>query len=433
MAAAAAAAADCKLADPLDKFRKTLLLLGTMSASGVIGLIKSLSGLSYYWRKSGELLLKAAIRGLDEEKVFRIIRWLSACDHSLGLAFYGKYLSVDRRSMGRIVRDIPIGGDHTENLEPWSTAYKRGERFYSPMGMVCYYIRYMWQYAGNRYGHCDTSGPIFKPSEWKDQAGDMTIEKIVALIIQSCEAGNPDAIEMYIRYLQHDRKDYGSARVYIARYVSLGELDLFSESSNPDALYQTYFDDSELVSMETTNSIVESVVALYCSVEDLLAREVIQRHNEITERKMVVGQYGDEEEESYRVMAKFTKHYDLLLSTLGSILNHHGQNVVPLLINHLSNKLVFPIVSFLLATHASISSNAAAALADEKETRPPYRFTYDYLIKDDGKAYEYLIKSAQTGYQPSLAYLTCDPESDCSERQRAVHHRFLKDLGSIRV
>ncbi|AYV81156.1 MAG: hypothetical protein Harvfovirus19_1 [Harvfovirus sp.] len=410
-------------------FTKTLLHLASLSASAIIRLIKSLSGMPYYSRKWGELELKHAIKNLPTEKGNRIINWLANSNHSLALAFYGRHLFVDSRSMGAVLRISPIDSDHSENIQPWSTAYKLGERFYSPMAMVHYYIGYMWEYNNKHLAHfAKGHGPIFNATEWKDQAGDLTIEKVVGLLIQSCEAGNPEAIRMYIYYLQNDLKDYGKAREWILRLVSLGEQDSLAESSySTDRFlnsFQPYFDNSELVSMETTGSITELVIALYCTVENLLVRNVIQRENEITLWRRVADQFDDSRVDPHRSMEKFTRHYDLLVSTLHQILDHHCELAVPLLMKHLTNEQVFPIVSFILGSHLSNRPEE-----DEKGTSKKWT----YAIKDEDKAYELIIKSARTGYHPALAYVTCDPDQHCFDRQSALSRRFIKDLQSIRI
>ncbi|AYV78678.1 MAG: hypothetical protein Edafosvirus24_4 [Edafosvirus sp.] len=226
-------------------------------------------------------------------------------------------------------------------------AYKKGERFHSPLLVAQQKIIQMHVQLS-----CPIStsfdSPVFNPACRKKQFPEnaIMISKIMDLIKESCNAGNPNALKLYIRYLQHDLNDRVEARKQIGKLFELGEIgDAIPQSNH---LFHN-FENDKLLTISNAIAILNDAVNIYTSVEQKFVDGVIHRENLIIQ-------------DGVSSVKVYEHHRINLNGTLTFLMARFGEQVIPFLTMHSDKKNVVGLIADCLVNHSKATLKTAFVL-----------------------------------------------------------------------
>ncbi|AYV83940.1 MAG: hypothetical protein Hyperionvirus14_29 [Hyperionvirus sp.] len=325
-------------------------MAGKISNALLFEKINELGKLNYFERRKMEILIKGKVEIWE---------------------------SLSKGATGEMVAFCFVYGPKVfRTVELLERAYRKGERFYSG-----------W-FLGKQGGE----------SKFK--------ERRMGYLRESCEANNPKALEMYVRYLQMELGEWGRARVQIRKLLELGETR--TELANEEFGFD-YAGEAELGDLKRVGIIVREAVEMFVSVEMLIERKVIGRENEVWEYNpdpVRLGCGGGFE----KVVTQFDAHHLLLLGLLKGALDRHRGEMVKILKGYLKNKYVAAMISYAVGTHYVYEGDVKIYTVDRVED-----------------SYGYIFQAARAGYSPALEYLTKnDPRSD--KHQKVLRAKFLETL-----
>jgi len=215
------------------------------------------------------------------------------------------------------------------NYDLLELAYKNGERFYSPFLLAQKKINDM----NNQFDdHLEPLLTVFNKKCWKIERENksLMIPQIIKLLCESSDSGNPDAIKLYIRYLQRDGHDDDGVRVNIGKLFELGEI---GDKLNHHHLFVC--SKSSLAKVY-----IDSAIILYKAIEQKINDGIIEREHEIIQKNQTIK------------IKEFNNHYVNLISIVSSCLMNYGiKKIMPILLKYKDDDIIFTYINLCIATY----------------------------------------------------------------------------------